>query len=522
MWIVKVFAWVFGAAKKSTSLPPWVYQLLHLLVIGLITVVLGYFSRDLPGGDDVASESAFVRNYYYGILFFLFYLFVRLVIYVVRLFLIQEESEFPDIDEAWAAGMTGLAREGLDIQSVPIFLVMGVPEDDEASLFNGAKFPAKVIAPGPEQKRMPLRFYANRDALFISCSGASAICRQILSKPAAGGSFQTVRQPGGTLAGATQTPGQIAAGNTIQPGQLVAGQTMQPGQFTAGQTIQPGMTAVAQTIQPGAVLGAMARQDSVRENPPLSKTALAECDRRLAYVCQLLTSSRLPFCPINGLMLVVPLEWSTRMNQGVYQSVKQDLCSLHENLQLLFPVVCVFSGLSDIDGTQEFLQRSAEVDPRFGPQLRAGSHFPMGHPVDSQAGGWVINRGIEWFRRWVYSAFAKDLTNASNTRLYRMLCDLDGRRQQLANLLKSTFGDAIRGHVIRLAGCYFCGYDPEKRRMVFIRDVIEKLVSEQNHVAWSTFRILQDEASRKWAYAAYGVVGLLALADVWLLWKLLS
>lgn len=519
-WIAKGVAWLFGAAKKSGGMSPWAYQLIHFFVVILVTLLLGFFSRSLPGGNNIGFGSAFVRNHYWGILFILLYLFVRMVLYVVSLFRIEEESEFPEIDEAWALAMEGLEAEGLDIQNLPVFLVAGLPADEEAAFFSGAKFEAKVIAPSADQRRMPIRFFANHDALFISCSGVSSICRQELSKSGMM-SGRSAGENQGTLTGeSTQMPNHAGGGQTLAPGQMGVGQTLAPGNFGVGQTLQPGALSAIQTLSPGAGAAA-ARQGAVRDCPPLSDDELEACGQGLRYVCRLLTQSRQPFCPMNGLLLAVPLEWSNRMNQGIYQSIRKDLTGLHQSLQMHFPVVCVFSGLNQLNGLDVFIQRSAEVDPRFGAQLRAGSHFPMGHTIDTQAANWVIHRGIEWFRRWIYSAFAKSLTNQSNTILYRLLCDLDGRRQQLANLLKTAFADATEGEPIRLCGCYFSGLDASAKKYVFVKDVVDKLISEQNNVAWSPQRIWQDESRGKWTKFIYAGIGLLAVVNLWLAYSLL-
>src|SRR5690606_15646720 len=108
------------------------------------------------------------------------------------------------------------------------------------------------------------------------------------------------------------------------------------------------------------------------------------------------SAARTPFCPINGLLVVAPLDGADT------QSLKQDIQVVRESLQMLFPVVYVFSGLDELHGFSEFIDRGSRLDQRFRDS-RAGSRFPTGHPVDEQAGKWVIDKGFEWFRGWIYS-----------------------------------------------------------------------------------------------------------------------
>ncbi len=514
--IVSAGKWLMGVGG-GTKIPKGVYQFLHLLIIATIAILLAVFSTDIISEADISGSNPIVKRYFCGILFLMLYAFTRLVMFVIRLFMMEEESPFPDIDEAWSLGMQGLAAEGLDLHMLPTFLIVGLKQDEEESFFAGARFGATVNAPKRDEGRMPLRFYANREALFISCPGVSTMCRQLAALPV----FST--SSGQTLDGqqpdeATLAPGKITSEHTLRPDDVAAAGTLQPGQAASAQTLQPGQMAASQTLAPG--MGGL----PVGQQPPpravsLSSGEMSECRRRMNYLCRLLNNNRAPFCPINGLLLSIPLRWSQSTNPGAFDALKQDVGVLHHKLQLLFPVVCLFTGLNELDGLKEFIERSGEVDSRFGVQLRAGSHYPIGRAVDAKASQWVVNQGIEWFRRWIYSAFAKNLDSKTNTKLYRLLCDLDERRGQLGNLLRSTFSKVIPGHEPRFVGGYYCGIDAEKKRHVFVKDVVDKLIGEQDKVAWTSGKMYRDYQCRAWSRRLYAVIGLLAVVDVYLLWR---
>ena len=522
-WFWNGLRWLVGLGIKPAKIPAWVYQTIHFLVIALITILLAIFSRQIMGETTTITGSSWiiknvVNPYFVGVLFLLGYISIRLIIFVIKLFMMREESEFPDIDAAWAAGLEGLVKGGLDLHSLPVFLITGLTSEQEPFFFSGVRFNADVVAPGPDDKFMPLRIYANRDAIFIVCHGVSAVCRQLgvvpvsTSNPSMSqGNVMATLQPGQNVgSGGTLHPVQSAGHEmTLQPGQnLSAGGTLQPGQ--SAQTLQPGRSSQSSLASPERIL------------PNLSERELFECKRRLRYLCRLVAKARMPFCPINGMLHMVPLGWSRRSDQGVFTSVQQDVRVVHEQLQLMLPVVCFFSGLNEMGALQEFLERSREVNPRFGPYARAGSHFPMGHPADPPAVKWVVENSVEWFRRWIYSAFAKGLSNPSNAKLYRMLCELGELQPQLRELISSAFGDTIHGDVIRLSGCYYGGFDSASRRFVFAKDIIDKMINEQDDVAWTHNRMRKDFLLRNWSYILYITIAILVLANGWMIWNLMN
>ena len=512
--------WLLGAATKTSGLPPVVYQIVHLLLVAIIIGLLAFFSRDLPGGENVDSESPFVRDYYYGIVGFLVYVFVRLLLYVIRLFRIQEEAEFPDIDEAWQAGLKGMSQERFDLQSLPIILVLGLSEQEETSFFAGARLNPTLIAPGVDRKGSPLRFFASEDALFITCPGVFTVNRQLSYRPSAPAAQS--RPFGGGDSDGTQAPMMSApqsAEATLQPGAYM------PGAAAAGQTLQPGqvpgmggMGGAMGTLQPGQVAAASG-SGAAPVTSTLSNYDLDLCQRRLHYVCRLIARERVPYCPINGGLLIVPLAVADAAPDAVATALREDLRALHDFLEMLFPLAVVFSGLDQNAGVQDFVQRASKVDPRFTDRLRAGSHYSAGHPITFEAADWVIARGVEWFRRWIYSSFAQDPSASSNTKLYRLLCNLDARRERLAHFLTSALGDAVRGDTVRLVGCYFSGSDPATRRHIFVKDVLFKLLDEQDDVAWSWSRVRRDQTCRTWTYAVVGLIVALVAADLWLAWS---
>ena len=506
------FLWIFGAAKKTTHLSPRTYQILHAVVVVLIALLAGYFSRDLPFGKDVVYENEFVRDYFWGILVVLLYAFVRLVLFVIGLFGVEDTSEFPDIDRAWAEAMTQLGRQGLNVQSFPLFMVMGLPEDQERAFLMGAKFPATATGPSADTSQ-PLRIFANTKAAFLFVPGASAIVQQMTEGPRAalggGSSIATLSSPG-----AIGSAGSMA---TLTPGLMPSGMGGRGG--GSGPSILGGMATMAPGEVTGPPLGRQGEASPGGSIGPLSSEALHESARRLRYVCRLVNTARKPFCGINGLVTVVPSQWAAEGSPDFSHVVAQDIRVLHESLEMLFPVACLFSGLEAMGGLPEFLSRSMDVNRAFSAEVKAGSRFPTGRPIDPESASWVTKYCVGWFRDWIYSTFKKNPSSSSNIRLYRLLSEISDRRRSFARLLTGGFGQLMGDQPVRLLGVYFNGRDAQSRSHVFVRQLLDNVLAEQDAVVWSPQRIARDDAARTWTYGVYAVIGLLVMADVYLIYQ---
>lgn len=518
---------LFGLIPRAGRLPPYVYSLIHYAIIIAITATLAWYSPRLIPEARVPISNWFVQRYYVAIQFVLFYLFVRMLIAGVRLFLARDVSEFEDIDRAWDAGLEALAREGYDLQWLPIFVVNGATAAQRKSLFESARLPWKVQ--GIDDPRLgAVTFHACDEGLFICLNSVGAMASQ-LEKPAL--SRIASGNPRGTnVAQATLRPGQIqaAAEQTRRPDQLqsaLAGQTLAPGAIAAAasSTIAPPPAGrYGETIRPGEIAAAVSAPSGARQAPleKLSQEEQRLSRRRLLYFCERLVAERGSYCPMNGLLQLIPLQWTQNaMFEPLQAAVAQDLQTLHDGLHLQFPVVCLHSGLEDITGLTQFLERGRVLDSRFRDS-RAGSRYPAGLPIDEKSSTWVVERSLQWFRDWVYAEFAKNLASPQNRQLYQFFCSLSERRGRLARQMRAAVGELKLLQPVRLSGCYFAGTGPEANRQSFVHGVLQRLMSEQNDVAW-----MPEWRSRNRRCVALTV--LLALmsfailaADVFLAWRI--
>ena len=539
--VYAVLRWLgllFGLIPKSGQFSPTVYRCIHYGFIIAVTLVLAWYSpRLISEGKITVLERVpilhpFVQRFYVAIQFVLFYLFVRLLIVGIELFLARDLSEFEDIDSAWEAGLESLAREGFDVQWLPVFLVNGATPEQQKSLFESARLQWKVNCGGDDARSSALSFHACDEALFICLNDVGAMSRQ-LKKPALarGGGGAAAVSPSGAVAQATLRPGQIQAAveQTRRPDQLQAaiGKTLAPGAVAAavgGATVSVPQARFGGTLLPGEIAAAGAAAAPPAARPAmldkLSQDELQLNRRRLEYLCQRLVTERGSYCPLNGLLQVIPLRWSqSAAHEPLFAAAGHDLQTLHDGLHLQFPVVCLHAGLEDMTGLPQFIERGKELDARFRDS-RAGSRFPAGLPIDEKSSGWVIEKGLQWFRDWVYAEFAKNLASPQNRQLYQFLCALSIRRDRLARELRTIAGELRLQLPVRLTGCYFTATGAEPTRQAFVHGVMQRLMSEQNDVAWMPEWRSRDRRLL-WltlfiSLMTFGILGV----DVYLVWRI--
>lgn len=551
--VLEAFRWIFGFVPKSAVGSPVVFRVVHYTAWFLIILLAGIFSPVFRDPDKLrqAHYGPFVQNFWLGIVIFLCYLLGKAIVYVLGLLRIEDRPEFEDIERCWFAGMEALDRERLDFSWVPVFLVNGLTPKQEKSVFKAVDVAWKVVAPPLEDTGAVLRFFANDDQIFISCTGVGAMNRQ-LTKPleisAPGQSSIAGGNMGGAPTGTMMSPGSGPSGPAPPPpvsggplgtqvagprpggappaptGTIPAGPAPAPAPAGGGGgvlgTIRSMGSFVAQrTMMPGGMSRVAAASNDGNANK--AQAAIIRPDevefglKRMAYVCDLLLRERHPYCPINGMLQASPLEWSgeERLTNELSPVAVHDLREVHSKLGLQFPVAFVLTGLDQVSGLPGFLRRCTELEPQF-KQSRAGSRFSSGAEISEKNCEWVVDKGLRWFRDWVYAVFATNLRDADNRRLYHLLCELQQRRERLSSQLRLSFAGVSRSPTVRLAGCYFAATGEASNYQGFLKGILQRLVDTQAEVAWHPEHIQRDASSKRWAYVLFTVAALLLVGHV--------
>jgi hypothetical protein len=273
------------------------------------------------------------------------------------------------------------------------------------------------------------------------------------------------------------------------------------------------------------------------EPPPRRRAALLRNDevvdlqtRRLRHVCRLLVRDRRPFCPVNGLLLLVPLGATAGPVEASETAgvCRHDLEVARSALQLDCPIVAV---LCDADRLPGFVELARHFpDAGAGPARVLGQHFPLIPdlpPAEMQA---MIEGGLAWvadallplvvgrlWRREGEDGLADRVAAVEvNMRLYEFLQQC---RQRLLLLGRLAARVVVRddGPPL-LGGCYVAGTGPDARDQAFLAGVVRRLLEQQNDVAWAPTALAEDASYRRYAVAGYVVLALTVAAVAATLW----
>lgn len=442
------------------------------------------------------------------------------VYWAIRLWLEGGLPRYPDIDEAWRAGVAALARSRLPFQDLPVFLVLGVPDAATArQIFRAADL--KGPLDGVPEGRQPLLWYATDRAVYLVASGLGCL----------GHLHRTAGE--GRAAPADGGPPETAATAARLRGTLVPGAKPAEG----GHPAQPKAAAPAfpadlrGTIKPGA---AGAGRGDARSGAPgpsaasgLPAADVQEQSERLAHVCQLLRRERNPVCPINGIITVLPYAMLANIlvAKAVPKMVRHDLETIRQHARVNCLTAALISGLEQETGFFELVRR---LGPENAKDNRAGHRFdPEIRPTQENMVT-LSRQACGWFEEWVYYLFRQPEGLAqwsANRRLYRLLAKV--RRDllpRLESVLTSAFSadeDAAETPPL-MFGTYFAatGVGPSGGELYgFVRGVLNRFDEEFNTVPnrplpeyrmeWTRPALEEDRRYAIWTRALYVVNGLL-------------
>ncbi len=171
--------------KATDTAPPagkrrWYSRLLPRTVPGCAALLTGFF---------LACVAAIVWTVFYvdpnnvpwrhaigfgrvALVIFLVILIPLILYRGLRLWLEGERSLYPEIDNAWTAGIEALEEQGLDLRDMALYLIIGSRSTgQERAIMQTGKLDLRVdgVPDGPG----PLHWYATPDSVYLFCSDAS-------------------------------------------------------------------------------------------------------------------------------------------------------------------------------------------------------------------------------------------------------------------------------------------------------------------------------------------------------------
>ncbi|MFO0844127.1 MAG: type VI secretion protein IcmF/TssM N-terminal domain-containing protein [Gemmataceae bacterium] len=496
-------SWLPPARRRRVLL--WT---LHIAVVVLVVLALGWLN--LRGGLDRVLRTRWLNLnlVWLPLLFLLGYALFWLVRGLYRLLGADGAAgEFDDIESAWAAARAALDEAGVGLHDVPVYLVLGKTAGELEDVFAASRLPFQVRhAPAGDA---PLRVYASREVAFVSCEGASLLPAQadrLLEAAAVPPSFTP------TDAGPLREYLETAE---LPP--------------PAASEVAP----VPTPVRPGNVLllGEPEPAAGPRREALLTDRDRVElATRRLQHVCNLVVRDRKPYCPVNGIVLLLPLAatGSAEDASETAQVARHDLQVAREALQLDCPRFLVLGDAEQIPGFPEVVRHFPEAGP--GPSWVLGQHFPLLPDVPADQVPSLIEGGVTWVgdamlplvigqlwrREGEEGAADPPSAVEANIQLYEFL---HGCRLHLAHLgrlaSRAVHSDGAPPY---LAGCYLAGTGADaQREQGFLAGVFRRALEQQNHVRWADDALADDAAYHRYTLVGYALLGVYAVAIALLL-----
>jgi hypothetical protein len=519
---------LFASAADFRQWPRWVWRVIHFILLIGILVGLYFLNGLLHVENWLLLRSAVIRPFYLPLMFLLLYALSWLGYWLYRL--LGEEvavAEFPDVADAWREACSKLEAQGIGLADAPLYLILGRPAAGEDALFQAAEQQVAVRAPAAAD--VPLRVYAHREAIFVTCAGASAWGR--LAALLAGEEEAAMAMPGNTAA--------AAADKTIQFGSEAMGISPEAidelRELLAKQQQRDLTPAERGRLQELAELTKGPAQPKRR--PSLSADAQARGTERLRFLCKLIRRDRRPWCPVNGLLVLVP--WAATDGDDSAKEaatmLQRDLAAARETLQLRYPTIALVVDLETARGFAEF-RRS--FSPETLKKGRIGQRLPLVPDIAPAEVPGLLERGVQWIGQTVLPAgIVKFLrmdappgdprktpsaATGHNRNLYMLLNQVYQRGPRLARVLGRGLpggsGQDAADPMDALplfAGCYLAGTGRTPQDQAFVPAVVNRLIEGQSSVSWTGAALAEDARYRRWttygymAMAAVLVAGLL-------------
>ena len=265
-------------------------------------------------------------------------------------------------------------------------------------------------------------------------------------------------------------------------------------------------------------------QSFVRNNADIEHTT-----SRLQHLCRKIARERRPYCPINGMFLLIPFAGTDDKNANDTALLCQkDVLAARQIFQLHFPTLAMVCDLERTEGYKEFVDRF----PKSLRDHRLGQGFPWVPDVDAAALPDMVKSGTGWVCQsllpfWVYKLFrleagrdnAEDVTR-SNAQLYRLMAQISARHAGLARILMQGLS-VEKQEVPLFGGCYFAGTGLTPEQQAFIPGVFDKVVNgnTQNLVYWTEEALSEDDRFRRGALFGYiGTAAAIAVLIGLLVW----
>jgi IcmF-related N-terminal domain len=497
---------MFAEAADFRSWAPWVRVLVTCIVLGVIIAGL-LILNDLPFVQrflKIQANTA-VQRFYLPLLFIVVCIFSWLAYYWWQLYNQNEQEEYPDIVAAWEDATLALSRDGISLGDLPVYLVLGRPIGGEETLFEAGK---QTVTLYTTDEQAPIQVYANEQGIYVCTSGASTwgyFC-QLLADPKYG---LHEKEIGNTLA-----VGTIAV-DILTPAGLDPQVLDRYYAYLRKTSAELTEDEAADLQELSELINSKGRS---KRRLLVSQEEQTLGPRRLACVCRLITASRLPFLPINGVLVMVP--WNTLETEDSSRTaislLANDLASARNTLRLRYPHLVLVCDLELARGFERFRRgfNTQQLAGRIGQRLPL---VPADRPIEEMpdvlaaAAESICQNTLPWHViKSMQIEWPPDLRKTTNfvpsvnRELFDFVHNLFQRAPRLARLLASgmpieTESTDALGRLPLVAGCYLAATGNTAKQQAFVASVFQRLDETQSAVCWSDHAIEDNRMLMAWS-----------------------
>jgi hypothetical protein len=485
-----------------------VRRLRNLVILVLLSVLLWFITVRTRLDTSVRAPLLVLRPFWLVFLLWsgvLAYLSIRRLIYLMRIE--PSYSLYPEIEENWNYIKQKMAELSVSPKDLPIILVLGHRPIDGVHFFDNLQLRLRNIRLRNESES---NFQADltESAIIITCQNASAL----------GAYTRRIEL--------ARAPFVRSVFNDPKPDNI---------KRTSNQLI--GLSGESQRVQetenPNDEQSKSFKPETnaeERERSLVTQDEINQFSAKLKYLCELIAADRYPYCPVNGVVLVVSKEVmeSDQLIANAIEMSRVDMESIRLASGLDFPYAVLASNMHRLQGFETLVGR-LDINSKMR-YLGIALHTR----IDLSPDLWSkqIRKGLRWFRQRALPAMvAKELLKVppsvlgpqtsqrgpviqSNHNAYIFLQEAGKQWKRLEYYcsrisqmqLKKKSGNP------RFAGLFLTGLEnTEVGPWVFIHEFLKHLLTQQDSISW-TPETLSD--NRKRSRLARLIIGLVLVVIV--------
>lgn len=518
----RIFYFIFPVLVKAHEARGiWIGLLWIVHILLVIGVLVGlYFVSGSAAAKDFIGTNEKLRPFFLPVMALLIYGLIWLSWYLWLLLTPeQEETAYPEIDDAWGEAVAALEQAGIGLSSAPLFLVLGQPSGTEEALFEASRL-RQSVRRAPPRAKAPLHVYAGNDGIFVTCAGASLLGQlaEILSgvtepvfEDGESDGTQSIRLGGGTM---------LPDANMKKIQQIL--RARKDGKFTDDEKRELEKLYRRDEAKQGHML------DRAKQSILKDPQKVAEAAGRLRRLCKLIVRDRHPFCSANGILVLLPISGAASdTDAGLMGEICQrDLAEARRGLKVNCPIFTLACDVETIPGFREFRAGFSEEELL----RRIGQKYELVPDVrDEEEVLTTVEESVRWIGDSTVPGFAYKFfqvetagreTSADalrkNAFLYQFMGTMRERVQRLGRVVARGLLNQQDERPL-YGGCYIAGTGRAENDQAFVAGFFRLLFREQDNAAWTQQALDEETSVRRMISLGYVALGTLAVLDVVLL-----